>query len=301
MLERIQDQRDRLPPAERKVADTVLSQPDVWMGGPARNLAAQAGVSEPTVIRFCRSIGCPSYGEFKVRLAQSLVTRAPGQDRVDTTLRVEDTIADATDKVFGSTIDMLTEVHERLDVHAVERTAIALLKAQRIDIYGLGASGLVAADAQHKFFRLTNHATAYSDSHMQLTAAATLGQEDAVVAISQSGQTRELLQTVDVALATGATVIAITRPGSALADRATILLAVDVHESTDFFTPMVSRVAHLVAIDAVFVGLALMSPPANAKRLQRMQAALASRRVNKNDAITSSRNDTSQRPKRSDR
>lgn len=283
MLGRIQDQRDRLPPAERKVADAVLHLPDAWMGGPARNLAAQAGVSEPTVLRFCRSVGCPSYGEFKVRLAQSLVTRAPGYDRPGTKLRVEDTVADATDKVFRSTIEVLTRVHERLDVSSVERAAIALLKSQRIDIYGLGASGLVAADAQHKLFRLTNHATAYADSHMQVTAAATLGQEDAVVAISHSGQTRELLQTVDIALGTGATVIAITRPGSTLAALATIIIAVDVHESTEFYTPMISRLAHLVAIDAVFVGLALMSPPANAKRQQRMQAALASRRVSVNE------------------
>ena len=255
------------------------------MSSPARSLAEQAGVSEPTVLRFCRSIGCPSYGDFKVRLAQSLVTPSSDQDRPPPQLRAEDNVVDATDKVFRSTIDILNRVHDRLDVASVERAAVTLLKSQRIDIYGHGASGLVAADAQHKLFRLTNHATAYADSHMQLTAAATLGPADSVLAISHSGQTRELLQTVDIGLATGATVIAITRPGSPLADRATIVISVDVQEKTEFYTPMVSRLAHLVVIDALFVGLALLSPPANTRRQERMQAALASRRAVAQDGV----------------
>lgn len=284
MLGRIHGLREELPPAERKVADAVLSRPEAWMGTPARTLALQAGVSEPTVLRFCRSVGCASFGEFKVRLAQSLVTTGPGGGHPPTRVRAGDSVADAAGKVFRSTIEVITQVREQLDIGAVERSAVALLKARRIDIYGLGASGLVAADAQHKLFRLTNHANAYADSHMQLMAAATLGPEDVVLAISHSGRTDELLQTVDVALAAGATVIAITMPGSDLAGRASIVIPVDVRESTEFYTPMVSRLAHLVVVDALFVGLALLSPPAHAGRQRRMEAALASRRVDPQEA-----------------
>ena len=284
MLGRIQGLRDSLPPAERKVADAVLSRPEAIMGAPGRTLAVEAGVSEPTVLRFCRSVGCSSFVDFKVKLAQSLVSPGPGAGQRYTQVRAEDTVADAASKVFRSTIEVIARVREQLDIGAVERSAVALLKARRIDIYGLGASGLVAADAQHKLFRLTNHATAYADSHMQLTAAATLGPEDVVLAISHSGRTEELLQTVDIALATGATVIAITTPGSPLARRASIVIPVDVVEATEFYTPMVSRLAHLVVIDALFVGLALLSPPANADRQRRMRAALASRRVGLEEA-----------------
>jgi RpiR family carbohydrate utilization transcriptional regulator len=122
---------------------------------------------------------------------------------------------------------------------------------------------------------------AYSDSHMQYMSAATLQPGDAVVAISHTGRTRELLQSVDAARQSGATLIAITAPGSPLAQRADVLIPIDVPEDTDLYTPMTSRIAHLLVIDVLALGVALRGDDRTAERLRRMKDLLRAKRLPK--------------------
>ena len=143
----------------------------------------------------------------------------------------------------------------------------------------MGASGAVAIDAHHKFFRLGVPCVAYADSHMQYMSAATLAPGDVVVAISHTGRTRELLQSVELARASGASIVAITAKGSPLEEFADLLLAVDVREDTDLYTPMTSRIAHLVVIDVLALGVALAGDTRSVERLRRMKDQLRHKRV----------------------
>lgn len=278
MLRRLTLVRDTLSPAERRVAEVVLKHPDIVVGGTLRDVATAAGVSEPTALRFCRSVGFASFRDFRVAVAQDVGARGadgPAAGRITS----DDSVARSTRKVFGGALAALRDARDHIDEAAVEAAARALARARRIDIYGMGASALVAADAQHKLFRITNVATAYQDAHMQLMAAATLGREDCALAISHSGATRELLDCVDLARECGATVVAITGIGSPLAAAADIAIATVGDEHTELFTPMTSRITQLVVVDALTVALALLSPRGNRDRLGRMTRALASRRV----------------------
>lgn len=277
MLRRLTLARDGLSPAERRVADAVLRQPELVVEGTLRDVAEVAGVSEPTALRFCRSVGYDSFRDFRVAVAQDLA--AVGAAAAAETVTQDDTIGLSTDKVFAGALAALRDTRSHMDKAAIEAAARALAKARRIDIYGMGASALVAADAQHKLFRITNVATAYQDAHMQLMAAATLGSDDCAVAISHSGKTRELLDCVDLAREAGATIIAITRTGSPLAEAADIAITTVGEEHTELFTPMTSRITQLVVVDALTVALALLSPRANRDRLGRMTRALSARRV----------------------
>lgn len=281
MLERIPERLDSLPPAERKVASVVLNHPERVMRGTLLSVAREAEVSEPTVLRFCRSLGFHSFNDLKLDLAHALARR--DAQAVPSTLparvQAQDSVAVATDKVFQTTIDALARTAQELPRPAIERAALAIVKARRVVIFGFGASAIVAADAQHKLFRLAVAAVAYSDAHLQAMAAATLGPEDVVLAVSQTGQPRDLVETASVALQGGATLVAVTRPSSPLAKIATILIPVDVEEALEIWTPMVSRLAHLVTIDALVVGVALLAPPSSAECLRRMRAALEARRI----------------------
>jgi RpiR family carbohydrate utilization transcriptional regulator len=283
MLERIPPRLESLPPAERKVAAVVLDHPERVMRGTLLSVAREAEVSEPTVLRFCRSFGFQSFNDLKLDLAHALARRdtgaTPPPPAGPRRVQAQDSVAAATDKVFQTTIDALTRTARDLPRAAIERSALALVKARRVVIFGFGASAVVAADAQHKLFRLAVAAVAYSDAHLQAMAAATLGPEDVVLAVSQTGQARDLVETASVALQGGATLIAVTRPGSALARIATILIPVDVEEALEIWTPMVSRLAHLTAIDALVVGVALLSPPSSAECLKRMRTAVEARRL----------------------
>lgn len=280
-----------LRPAERKVAAVVLRHPERVMRGTLLSVAREAEVSEPTVLRFCRSFGFHSFNDLKLDLAHELARRdtPPAPPRPSTRIDGQDSVAVAADKVFQNALEALTQITRDLPRATVERAAMAIVKARRVVIFGFGASAIVAADAQHKLFRLAVAAVAYSDAHLQAMAAATLGPEDVVLAISQTGQPRDLVETATVALQGGVTLIAITPTGSPLAEIATILIPADVEEEMEIWTPMVSRLAHLFVIDALVVGVALLSPPSSAELLKRMRTAVEARRIKRSPAAAKRR------------
>lgn len=151
------------------------------------DLARQTGVSEPTVIRFCRALGFDGFQSFKLQLAQFLGSSG---NYVQFSVSEGDSVADVNRKVFDSTIGSLLSVRDEMDPVALEAAIAALSSASRVEFYGFGASGSVAIDAQHKFFRLQVFAAAYTDPHIQHMSAISLKQGDVVVAISSRAAPR---------------------------------------------------------------------------------------------------------------
>ena len=278
LVDSIRSGLEKLSPAERKVASTVLAKPDAVIYMTLADLAREASVSEPTVVRFSRASGCDGFQSFKIRLAQSL---ASSYTYTDIGIAPADSTEIYATKVFMATMDTLTRVHQHLDVAALEAAVATIARAGKLEFFGLGASGAVAMDAYHKFFRLISSCAVYTDSHMQHMSASTLAPGDVVVAISHTGRTRELLETVPVAREAGATVIAITAPGSPLAAISSIVLGVAVPEDTDIHTPMVSRIAHLLLIDTLAVGVARQGGRVTSERLHRIKESLQVKRTPK--------------------
>lgn len=278
LLDRIERLLDEMRPSEQIVGRFILRHPNLVIRLSFPEIAARTGVSQPTVARFCRAAGFSGYRDFKLRLAQSLANGVPF---VHHDVGLEDSMADVGAKVFDRGIAALVSVRNHLDPDALARATQLLATAKRIEFYGLGNSGIVAMDAQHKFFRLGVPTVAYSDPHVHAMSASLLGKGDVVVAISGSGRTHELIRSVEIALDAGATVIAITASGSALSRLATLALYADVHEDLDVYAPMTSRMVHLVMIDVLSVGVALARGPALAKRLKRAKEVIAERRADK--------------------
>jgi RpiR family carbohydrate utilization transcriptional regulator len=189
----------------------------------------------------------------------------------------DDTVADLCYKVFDTTVGSLLTVRDELDPHILEQAINTISSARRVEFYGFGASGSVAADAQHKFFRLQLSTAALTDPHIQHMSAISLGNDDVVVAISQSGQTRALLQSVNLAKEAGATVIGLTPENTPLSEICSIPIYVNMEEDMQAFTPVSSRIAHLVVIDVLAMGVAQHRKPLlkeHLKRLQKSQKAL---------------------------
>jgi RpiR family carbohydrate utilization transcriptional regulator len=276
MLDRIRAQLDFLSAAERKVAECVLAQPNTVMQVAVADIAKMAGVSQPTVIRFCRSLGCAGLSDFKLKLAGSLVSGVP---YVHSSVHPEDPITELSAKVFDNTISALIKCRNEVNPEAVDRAVDLLAAAKRIEFYGLGNSGIIAADAQHKFFRFGIPTVSYADTHIQTMAAALLGPDSVLMAISNSGRTAELLDAVDIALDNGCPVVAITSSGSPLARRATVSLLADTQEDPETYSPMISRIAHLVLIDVLAVGVALKRGPGLSTTLEKTKRGLKARRV----------------------
>ncbi|NKC31526.1 SIS domain-containing protein [Falsiroseomonas selenitidurans] len=275
MRERIAHLLDRLSPAERKVAELVSADPGGTMNATLATLARSAGVSEPTVVRFCRSLGLEGFADLRLALARS----EGGGARMHRRIGPGTPVPEAAGAVFDTAIAALTEARAALDAAAIERAALALVRAARVEIWGFGASAAVAEDLAHKLFRVCRGVVARHDPHMQAMAAATLDGDAVALCVSHTGRSRELVEVAALAAASGATVIAITRPASPLAAQATLLIPCAVEENTELHTPMVSRLVHLVLGDALAVAAALLSPPAAEERLGRMKAALRLRRT----------------------
>jgi RpiR family carbohydrate utilization transcriptional regulator len=258
MLDRIKACLPSLAPAEQRVAKLVLSDPRGFAKQPIRELADRSHVSKPTVVRFCRSVGYDGLSDFKLKLAGSVSEGVPFIHR---SVDADDKTSDIMVKVIDNTVAAFLKYRNDASTVAIEKAAIALVQAyeqgKRIEFFGVGNSGIVAQDAQHKFFRLGINTVAYSDGHMQVMSATLLGPGDCVVIISNSGRTRDLMDACDIARKNGATTIVITASGSPLAAAGRIHLAADHPEGFDRYSPMVSRLLHLMIIDIVATCVAL--------------------------------------------
>jgi RpiR family transcriptional regulator, carbohydrate utilization regulator len=276
LLDRIEAVLDELRPSEQQVARFVLRHPNLVISLSFPEIAAKVGVSQPTIARFCVAVGFSGYRDFKLRLAQSLANGVPF---VHHDVGLNDSMADVGAKVFDRGIAALVSVRNHLDPAALERATQLLAKARKIEFYGLGNSGIVALDAQHKFFRLGVPAVAYSDPHVHAMSASLLERGDVVVAISGTGRTRELIRSVEIARDAGAAIIVITASGTPLAKLADVALYADVTEDLDVYAPMTSRMVHLVLLDALSVGVAVLRGPALAKKLKRAKDVISDQRV----------------------
>lgn len=254
LLERLRERLEELNRSERKVANVILNDPAAATSLSIASLAQAASVSEPTVNRFCRNFGAKGYPDFKIKLAQSL---AGGTPYVTRAVEPGDTATQYTHKIFGATIAALDEAQRAIDMAAVERMVDYLAQAKQIHFFGLGASGAVAQDAQHKFFRFNLPVMAYIDVLMQRMVAAACHTGDVVVIISYTGRTRELVDIARVAREAGAVVLGITAPASPLANECSATLDVATPEDTDHYMPMTSRVIQLTLIDALATGVTL--------------------------------------------
>lgn len=270
LLDAIRTQYDSLSKSEKKVALAVLEQPELAIAENITALAKKADVSEPTVVRFCRAIGFDGWHAFKMKLAQGLAL-APGADESPA---LEDLAADLVNKICSRSINTLLDLRNSLDANAVEQALQVLSRASRIEFYGQGTSGIVAADAQHKFFRSGVPTVAYADPHIHSIAASLLKKGDAVVAISQRGNSIALLRSVQLARSCGADVVVLAPSGTPLAELSTVLIPIDLHFHTDPYTPISARLAHLVVIDILAVGLALRLGPERRKKMINAQKAL---------------------------
>ncbi|MDO9361207.1 MAG: SIS domain-containing protein [Polaromonas sp.] len=258
MLDRIKASIPSLAPAEQRVAHLVLGDPRAFANLPVTELASRAHVSKPTVIRFCRSVGYDGLSDFKLKLAGSVSEGVPFIHR---SVDVDDKTSDVVVKVIDNTVAAFLKYRNDASSVAIEKAAHVLAATyqtgQRIEFFGAGNSGIVAQDAQHKFFRLGVHSIAYSDGHMQVMSASMLRPGDCVVIISNSGRTRDLMDAESIARKNGATTIVITASGSPLAAAGQIHLAADHPEGYDRYSPMVSRLLHLMIIDILATCVAL--------------------------------------------
>jgi len=247
---RIRNLLPELSRSEAVVAEYILNHSDEVIKQSVSALADCCGVSEPTVIRSCRTLGFSGYQAMKIALIQDAenTIEYSGEE-----VTAEDNMATAAQKVFGAASDALNLTKNSLDIESLEKAAEMLLKAERILVFGVGGSAAVAADVQHKFLRLGLRAQALSDPNMQTISAAYAGDRDVVFAISHSGSSKAVVDNARLAASNGAGIISLSSMGkSPLTELADVSLFTAANETRYRIVAISSRIAELTIIDTLY-------------------------------------------------
>ena len=236
-----------LTPAERRVAELILSRPHAAMSWSITEMSKFAEASDPSVIRLCRRMGSNGFPALKLELARALA-RAQQAPRPHPPTTGGDPVAEMMADVLQRSEEALRNAHDDMQPAAVAAAAEAIVKARRIEIYGLGASGFLAQEAQYRMAALGLPAVAYCDPVVQNTTAPLLGKDDVVLALSFSGLTQYLVETVGLARNSGARILSISPAGPPIATAADTNIALNAYRKSDNFlaSPTARLALHMI-------------------------------------------------------
>lgn len=246
---------DDLPASEQKVAVYIVSNLNDVVGVSVEELASRSDSSQAAVVRFYKKLGFKGYREFSLKLASELAvarqSQAGSADFPD--LRAGDRAGNVIESVCRYNMRAIEDTVSLIDPDQVELAAGRLFAAGRVDVYAVAASHLAALDAQQKLLRIGKLVSAYSDPHLQLSSAASLGPEDVVLALSWSGEAREVLQACDAARRAGAFIISISRLGQvSLSSYSNVHFGLSAPEPSLGGGAMSSRIAQMTMVDILF-------------------------------------------------
>lgn len=263
----------QLSTREQKVADFVSANLEKISSMTIAEVARACDVSSPTVVRFCRTMGCDGFREFKIRLAQNLAVSLQYLDVGDRA--ATESGAGVLDQVIGALSASLNVVRRQLDNDKFEAAKDHIANARTVLVGGIGGgSSIVAQEASNRLFRLGIATVAVSDSYLLQMRAATLSKSDVILLISSSGEADEVLSAAEIAGGYGATTIAITKSESTLSRSVECALQIDLPEDPDIYKPTASRYAYLVIIDALAMAIAQLRSDNTAENLRRIRASL---------------------------
>jgi len=273
LISALRDHDGRFPAREQKVASYVQAHLAEISDMTIAQLAKAAGVSTPTVVRFCRTLGCDGFREFKLRLAQNL---AVSLQYISPPTASEQVASDtAVDRVLGALYATANVMRGQVEPSVIEQAVERISECRQLVAAGIGGgSSMVANEAANRFFRLGIPSVALEDSYLLQMRAATLGQDDVLLCVSASGEAEELVSAAEIAGGYGATTIAIAPKGSRLAQISRISILVDLPEDPDIYKPTASRYAHLIIVDAIAMTVAQARSATTAENLRRIRASL---------------------------
>ncbi len=275
VLTKIRAQYRHLSKSHRRVADIIIADPEAAMQSNVEDLSARAAVAKSTVVRFARSAGCDGLKDFKLKLAASL---ALGANYLHRAVGPSDSAADVLNNVVGSTQAAIAKWQRAIDPGHLQTAGEILNRAARIDCYGTGqTSHFMAQDLHARLFRLGAATTVFTDVYLQLVAAAALGPQDAVVAISYVGRLPTLIETITLAKDRGASVIAITRAETPLARMADVVLAVDAPADATMPVGTDAYITQMLMVEMLSIMVGRLRGPECARRLEAIQKVMQGR------------------------
>lgn len=269
--------------SEKKVADYVLATGYGIQPLSLAKLASNVGVSEPTVMRFVKSIGCSGYSDFKLKVARDWGRSAGSQDGnpkmlLDIHMDAGDKLEDIPKKMVALTGRALEDTLKLVDIADFSKAVTMIAGANVIDVYGDGNSRSIAIDFVNKLLRIGLYTRSYSDTYLQRLSANQLSKQDVAIGISHSGSTRDTVDALRIAKESGAKTIVLTNyRASIITEYADVVFYTGDVESTLYSENMFSRITQLLIVDMIYMGLLLYDNGKFTKNLEQVNMLVTDR------------------------
>lgn len=272
-LQKIRDVYADLKDAEKRVAEYILQNPNDIIHYSITELAETCKSGEATVFRLCKRLGYKGYQELKIKIASEVVS--PIED-IHEEIKEEDTSFIIMQKIINSTIYSLNQTMKINDAQILDKAIEMLNKCERIAFFGMAGSAAVAMDAYHKFLRTGKECVFHNDTHFQAMVSAMFGENDCIIAVSNTGSTKDLIENLNTAKGNGAKIISITSNSKSPIAKVSDITLVCFGKEYKFKTEaMDSRISALSLIDCLFVGLCLKNKEEYFESLAKVRKAIA--------------------------
>lgn len=276
-LQMIQNVYKQLRKSEKAVADYVVESPEKVINSSISEIAKESNVSEATVIRFCKMAGFSGFQDLKVTLARGAAHF--DSPTIYENIQKDDSLQVALEKIFANNMQALNGTYHCLDLTQLKEVSRAISQARFVYLFGVGTSGLVAQYAEYRFTRIGLTTRAFTESHQIALATTSIRKNDIVIAISQSGSTKAIVQPIEIAKDKGAVTIAITgHPNSPIAKISNYVLRNTVHEAPFDSGGMPSLMAQLSVVDGLLAGASLENFDDSIQMIQATAEALKSKK-----------------------
>lgn len=257
ILAKMRQGMESFTPSEQKIAGYILDNPKEAKELSIVGMAQQSETSEASVVRFCRTLGLKGYQDLKIAISIGAMKKSGEEKIIHEMINADDSPSVILNKLSAGSIQAIEDTSNVLNPSSLSEAIDAIDKAERIYLFGTGASSIVALDAQYKFSRINIPVFMFFDNHIQRTSVVHLTEKDVAIGISHSGRTREVVDNLSIAKERKATTISITQYGrSPIQEVSDIVLFTASVENNFRSGAMASRIAQLFVIDSLFIGVA---------------------------------------------
>jgi DNA-binding MurR/RpiR family transcriptional regulator len=275
-LQKIREIYSELKDAEKRVAEYILQNPHDIIHYSITELAETCKSGEATIFRLCKRLGYKGYQELKIKIASEVVS--PIED-IHEEIKEQDSSFIIIQKIFNSNIYSLNQTMKMNDSSKIDEAVEILNNSERIVFFGMAGSAAIALDAYHKFLRTGRNCIFHNDTHFQAMLAAMLGENDCIIAVSNSGSNKELIENLSTAKENGAKVISITSNSKSPIAKVSDTILVCFGKESKFKTEaMDSRISALALIDCLFVGLCLKNKEEYFESLTKIRRTIAKKK-----------------------
>lgn len=251
---RIKENMNEYTETELKIAKYILDHKDFVIASSAQKVAHASGTSAAALVRFAKRLGYSGYTQLKLELAKAPEEQS---EPFDSIILDNDNLEVLVKKVQYNNNKTFENTYKLLNLNDLENTVTHMNKAHKIYLFGIGASSIVCEDLYQKLIRINREVYYHYDLHLGISALTHATKDDIVIAISYSGETKEIIKTQRIAQEQGLNTVAITQTGKTTLDRySDTVFKVPKEEAELRLGSISSRFAMLVLTDLFYLGLA---------------------------------------------